>query len=117
MNQNLATWLAAHRLSDGLAGYWQANSTTVDSGARITVNSVSVSEGKLVPGSWETSEPEYDPSLHYANFVVIQDAEKRSSTWLQAAAERTFGHPQRIYRLGRYTVLAWRANLLSDLRR
>ena len=34
-NEPLAAWLAAHRLSAGLATYWQANSTTLDSGGRI----------------------------------------------------------------------------------
>ena len=29
-NQPLAAWLVAHQLTDGLAGYWQANSTTHD---------------------------------------------------------------------------------------
>ncbi len=115
MNRDLATWLAAHRLSDGLAGYWEANSTTVDSGGRITVSSVSVSGGKLVPGQWETSEPEYDPSLHYADFFVVKDTGTYASTWMLAAAERTFGHPRQTYRLGGYTVLVWQANLLSHL--
>jgi hypothetical protein len=117
MNQPLATWLVAHRLSDGLAGYWQANSTTVDSGARVTVSSVLVSGGKLVPDQWETSDRAYDPSRHYADFFVIQDDGTYADMWTLAAAERTFGSPQRTYRFGRYTVLTWHANLLSDLGR
>jgi hypothetical protein len=116
-NQSLATWLAAHHLSDGLAGYWQANSTTLDSGARIIVNSVLVSQGRLVPDNWEVSQPEYDPSRHYADFLVAHDAGTYSSASLQAAAERTFGHPRHIYHLGRYTILTWQANLLADLGR
>jgi hypothetical protein len=116
MNQSLATWLAAHRLTDGLGGYWQANSTTVDSGTRITVSSVSVSGGKVIPGSWETSRQEYESSMHYADFVVVQDGETDPPALLQAA-QFTFGHPQRIYRFGQYTVLAWRTNLLNQWRR
>ena len=114
MNQSLATWLAAHRLSGGLGGYWQANSTTLDSGSRITVSSVLVSGGKLVPGTWETSQQQYEAPQHYANFVVVQDDQPYPAQWLQAA-ELTFGHPQQIYRLGQYTVMAWRTNLLSHL--
>jgi hypothetical protein len=114
MNQSLATWLVAHRLSDGLGGYWQANSTTLDSGTRITVSSVSVSGGKVIPSSWETSEQQYESSLHYANFVVVQDGQT-DPTALRQAAQATFGHPQQVYRWGRYTVLAWHANLLTAL--
>jgi hypothetical protein len=116
-NQGLATWLAAHHLSDGLAGYWQANSTTLDSGARITVNSVLVSQGRLVPYAWEISQQEYDPSRHYADFLVAHDAGSYTSASLQAAAEHTFGRPRQIYHLGRYTILTWQANILSDLGR
>ena len=114
MNQSLATFLVAHRLGDGLGGYWQANSTTLDSGTRITVSSVSVSGGKVIPGSWETSEQQYESSLHYANFVVVQDGQTDPAA-LRQAAQATFGQPQQVYRWGPYTVLAWRANLLTDL--
>ena len=34
MSEPLATWLVAHGYSHGLAGYWQAGSTTLDAGAR-----------------------------------------------------------------------------------
>ncbi len=34
-NESLASWLVAHRLTDGLATYWQANSTTVDSHRQV----------------------------------------------------------------------------------
>ncbi len=114
MNQSLATWLVAHRLGDGLGGYWQANSTTLDSGTRITVSSVSVSGGKVIASSWETSAQQYESSLHYANFVVVQDGQTDPTALLQAA-QATFGHPQQVYRWGRYTVLAWHANLLTAL--
>jgi hypothetical protein len=93
---------------------WQANSTTLDSGARITVSSVLVSGGKVIPGNWETSQQEYEPLRHYADFVVVQDGETDPCALLETA-EREFRHPQRTYRAGRYTVLTWRANLLSYL--
>jgi hypothetical protein len=48
---------------------------------------------------------------------VAHDAGTYSSASLQAAAERTFGHPRHIYHLGRYTILTWQANLLPDLGR
>jgi hypothetical protein len=117
MNQPLATWLAAHGFGHGLGGYWQAGSTTLDAGARVSVSSVGRSRGRLVPGNWETSTPDYDPSRRYADFVVVQDSGTYSTRWLRAAAERTFGPPQRIYVVGRYTIMKWDDNLLTRLGR
>ncbi len=34
-NQALAGWLLAHHLHDGLAGYWQADSVTLESGGKV----------------------------------------------------------------------------------
>jgi hypothetical protein len=39
-NEPLAAWLTAHMLTDGLATYWQANSTNVDSHGRIILSAV-----------------------------------------------------------------------------
>jgi hypothetical protein len=113
-NQPLASWLVAHGLTDGLAGYWQASSTTVDSGGRVLVSGVTMGGGgRLVPYEWETDDSEYNPSLHYANFVVaggllpLPDA--------RSAALRTFGPPQRVYRYDGYLVMVWNTNLLTRL--
>jgi hypothetical protein len=55
----------------GLGGYWQAGSTTLDAGARVSVSSIGRSGGRLVPGHGETSTLDYDPSQRYADFVVV----------------------------------------------
>jgi hypothetical protein len=117
MNQPLATWLVAHGFSRGLGGYWQAGSTTLDAGARVSVSSVALSGGRLVPGNWETTTLDYDPSRHYADFVVVQDSGNYSTRELRAAAMSTFGPPDQIYVVGRYTIMTWRANLLRQLGR
>jgi hypothetical protein len=118
MNEPLATWLVAHRLSHGLAGYWQAGSTTLDAGARVSVSSVGHGRGgKVVPGHWETSTLGYDPSRQYADFVVVKNSGTYSTRWLRAAAERTFGPPRQTYVVGPYTIMTWHANLLAQLGR
>jgi hypothetical protein len=117
MNQPLATWLAVHGFGHGLGGYWQAGSTTLDDGARVSVSSVRRSGDRLAPGHWETSSLEYDPSRQYADFVVVQDSGTYSTRWLRAAAERAFGPPQQVYVVGRYTIMTWHANLLTHLGR
>jgi hypothetical protein len=118
MSEPLATWLVAHGYSHGLAGYWQAGSTTLDAGARVSVSSVGRGPGgRVVPGHWETSTLQYDPSRQYADFVVVKNSGTYSTRWLRGAAERTFGPPRQTYVVGPYTIMTWHANLLTRLGR
>jgi hypothetical protein len=118
MSEPLATWLVAHGYSHGLAGYWQAGSTTLDAGARVSVSSVGRGPGgRVVPGHWETSTLQYDPSRQYADFVVVKNSGTYSTRWLPGAAERTFGPPRQTYVVGPYTIMTWHANLLTRLGR
>ena len=118
MSEPLATWLVARGYSHGLAGYWQAGSTTLETGARVSVSSVGHGPGgRVVPGHWETSTLQYDPSRQYADFVVVKNSGTYSTRWLRGAAERTFGPPRQTYVVGPYTIMTWHANLLTRLGR
>ncbi|HMH36167.1 MAG TPA: hypothetical protein VK584_04450, partial [Streptosporangiaceae bacterium] len=118
MSEPLATWLVARGYSHGLAGYWQAGSTTLETGARVSVSSVGHGPGgRVVPGRWETSTLQYDPSRQYADFVVVKNSGTYSTRWLRGAAERTFGPPRQTYVVGPYTIMTWHANLLTRLGR
>ena len=112
-DQPLAAWLTAHRLTDGLANYWDANITTLDTGGRIQVSSVLVNHGKIVPGNWETVARAYDPGSYDARFFAVRDATARPS--VMAAARATFGPPAQTYRIPGYTIYVWSANLLPKL--
>ncbi len=115
-SQPLASWLAAHGLTRGLASYWQANSTTVASGGRVVVSAVVPDvRGHLVPYRWESDLASYDPARHYANFVVADGP----SVWpgMQLFAQLTFGRPARSYQADGYTILVWNTNVLARLDR
>ena len=113
-NQPLASWLVAHGLTDGLAAYWQANSTTLASGGRVHLSGVTVApDGEFVPYEWETDDAGYDPSRHDATFMVADGPAQLA--WMPSAAVRTFGLPQRIYRHDGYAVMVWDTNLLLRL--
>jgi hypothetical protein len=115
-NQSLAAWLVAHRLTSGLAGYWQANSTTVDSRRQVVLSAVTYgNHGRLVPDQWETDDANYDPAGHYADFVVAGGF--GALPGMQTRAELTFGRPARIYHADGYTVMVWDTNLLDKLGR
>jgi hypothetical protein len=101
-NQVAADWLAAHDLTFGLAGYWQADSITFDTDSRVIV-------APLIPGTatmyrWEAYAPWYDARSHYADFYITEA--------LSPAIERRFGRPARIYHFEQYTIMVWHKNLL-----
>jgi hypothetical protein len=114
VNQPLVAWLVRHGFRDGLAGYWEANSTTVASGGRVRVSAVTRTDnGKLTPYQWETNEQDFNPSLHYANFLVAGGPTPLREA--KASAELTFGPPQRVYQFDGYIVMVWDTNLLTEL--
>jgi hypothetical protein len=112
-NEPLATWLSGHGLRDGLAAYWQANSTTLDSGGQVLVSFAGTNGGRLAAASWETRQQDYDPRRHDATFVVAGGP--KGMPGMQAAAEATFGPPLRVYHADGYTILVWGTNLLRRL--
>ncbi len=113
-NQPLAAWLVAHQLTDGLAGYWQANSTTMTSRGQVDLSGVTVApDGDLVPYEWEADDAHYDPSLRDATFVVAGGPGQLPGA--QSAALRTFGRPDRVYSYDGYIIMVWNTNLLSRL--
>jgi hypothetical protein len=102
----LASWLVAHHLSYGLAGYWDSSSVTVDSGGRVTVRAVN--PATLTPALWMSDQTWYDPKLHDASFLVLDG----SPNPVPPAVRREFGAPARTYHVGQYTIFVWNANLL-----
>jgi len=118
----LTSFLAAHHLRYGLSGYWQADEITLATGGAIAVRDVQVNPHGLAPGLWESQESWYDPRLHDANFVLLFAGRpgflgEAGLTPFSAAAQiaDSFGRPAVAYRVGRYTVLVWRQNLLRRL--
>jgi len=113
-NEPLAAWLTAHGLTGGLATYWQANSTNVDSRGRLVLSAVVQDvRDRLVPYLWETDEATYDPARHYANFVVADGPSALPG--MKLSAQLTFGRPARIYQADGYTIMVWDKNLLTEL--
>jgi hypothetical protein len=112
-NSTLTSWLEAHGLRDGLAGYWQASSVTVGSSGRVTIRALSV--GALRPYLWLAKVSWYDPRSNYANFVVI-DTQPAYAGWVpRATIQKYEGPPARVYRTGPYLILVWDKNLLPGL--
>jgi hypothetical protein len=111
-NATLSSWLTAHSLRSGLAGYWQGTSVTLDSSGRIDmVSVVPVKSGRLAPRHWEADMRLTDWHTHSANFVVVVPG----GVITDGQAVRSFGKPASVYRYQGYTILVWRQNLLRRL--
>ncbi len=112
----LAGWLADHHLTYGLAGYWDANVTTLATGGRIQLLSVLASGGQITGDYWEVRTSWYDPRAHYANFIVLVPPPAGFGRYpTVASVRRTFGQPAQVYYVGQYTILVWDKNLLTVL--
>jgi hypothetical protein len=115
-NARLARWLAAHHLTHGLSGYWQAGSVTLDSSGTVTIRPLVNHFGGLVPYQWEASRSWFGWRSHDANFVVLDQQPGYFSYWSPAREFRTvFGPPATTYRTGPYTIMVWHQNLLAAL--
>ena len=113
-NVPLARWLTAHGYTDGLAGYWQASSTTVDSGGKTLVAPVTPSGSSVY--AWEADAAWYDPGTHRANFVVaVANPNGPLGGIAVSAGQQFFGPPAHTYRVDGYVIMVYRYNLLAKL--
>jgi hypothetical protein len=111
-NQPLASWLLAHRLTDGLGGYWQADSVTLDSGGKVTVAPIYGGS----PYVWEAKAGWFDPDGNDANFVVMVSGPAAQAVFARPPVIlRVFGQPAATYTFQQYTIMVWDKNLLTDL--
>jgi hypothetical protein len=111
-NSTLTSWLAAHHLTYGLAGYWQASSVTVSSDGRVAVRALGQS---MKPYLWLAKTSWYDPASHRATFIVIDTQARFANALPPAAIKRYFGAPVRTYHTGPYIIMVWAKNLLGSL--
>ena len=120
---DLAAWLPAHHLTDGLSGYRQANIVTLESGGAVTLRAVApTAGGRNRAYAWNASLGWFNPAGHAANFLVLTAARPPDTAGGSgisvAEATATFGLPARTYRYREYVILVWPRgeNLLARLR-
>jgi hypothetical protein len=116
-DQSLADWLVAHNFKYGLSTYFESNITTLDSGGRVHLVGVSWGADKSVPRLYQSEISWYDPTLHYANFIVNTGADKPQALIPPGDWIKAFGPPAKTYHDGPYTIMVWNKNLLADLGR
>jgi hypothetical protein len=115
-NQQLAEWLLAQNLTSGLAGYWDSDSISLDSGGRIRMAAVQVRPaGGLRPYRWESVDSWYDPRVSRANFVITAQDPAAGLVIPEQALTSWFGRPVRVHHAGQFTISVWNKNLLTRL--
>jgi hypothetical protein len=117
----LATWLQAHRLMYGIAGYWDASAVTVQSGDRVEVRAIALVYNNARPVrfgayDWETKASWYNASQHDATFVIAD----RPHSYLYddftvAVIEKYLPDPVATYHVAGHTILIYRTNLLKKV--
>jgi hypothetical protein len=116
-NQQIASWLEAHHLRSGLSGYWQSDVVTLTTGNRVRIAPLMIVGNVLAPYYHPTNSSWFDPRQSSADFVVLGPtfAEYGGFTDRKAVVA-TFGSPRHVYHVGRFEVLTYAKNLLTDLR-
>jgi hypothetical protein len=119
----LSAWLEAHGLRYGLAGYWDAWSTTVESDNQVQIRAIDLhphpDAPKMtvnIPG-WESNPLWYDPATYDATFAVadVHGSADGHPGYPLSAFEEAFGQPAARYRVDGWYVLVYRTNLLRKL--
>jgi hypothetical protein len=113
--QALANWLAGHHYAEGLAGYWQADATTVTSGGKVLVAPINDQATAVWP--WESSASWYEPSRHRVNFVVAvtDPGAGQGGGPSTTAVRKSFGRPIHQYQVAQYVIMVYDYDLLTRL--
>jgi hypothetical protein len=113
VNEALADWLVAHKLTSGLGGYWDANITRLASGGVVRIAPVVDfgSYGYL----WETKAAWFDPKVSSANFIIAHVQRLGSGYEFVNDAVDRYGKPAQEYHLGKTVVLVYHRNLLQSV--
>ena len=115
-NQQVAMWLEQHHFTYGLAGYWNAAAVTVETGDQVQVRPVRTYQASVVTANFQTESTWYDPTKHYANFVIWTPGHLCGDICLtRYGLTSTFGTPTRVVDVGTFEVLIYNRNLLQSV--
>ncbi len=90
----LSAWLEAHGLRYGVAGYWDASITTVESGNKVQLRAIDLHPHPDAPQwtvnipGWESNPLWYNPSTYDATFAVA-DVQRQRRRAPRVSGERS----------------------------
>lgn len=107
----LAAWLEDHHLTSGLAGYWESNITTLDTGGRVRL--VSTVGGGTTAQPYESDAKWFNPAKYQANFFVAYSASTDPSPVQPSVVRARYGTPAHVYHFEDYTIMVYDYNVLT----
>ena len=113
----LTSFLQAHGLRYGIAGYWEASVVSLQSSGTVGVRAVVVArrqhttKWEINAPWWEASSLWYNAARHDATFAVADV----HGQYPAVAFEQVFGRPAATYRVQNWLVLEYHENLLRHL--
>jgi hypothetical protein len=110
-SSQLAVWLEAHHLTSGLAGYWESNITTLDSGGRVRL--ASTVGGGTTAEEYESNATWYNPAISQVNFIVSYSRSTDASPVRPSVVQARYGTPAHVYHFEDYTIMVYDYNLLT----
>jgi hypothetical protein len=106
----------AHHLSYGLSGYGFGPSTTFASGGAVDLRQATWLPDRVTGGPEEWEKSWYDPSQHYANFVVAPVSPGSPDPFTEAQVTRIFGPPAHVYHVtSQFIIMTYNKNLLDHV--
>jgi hypothetical protein len=117
-DQALISWLGAHHLTTGLGTYAEGASYELGSHGTILIFVPEFGRDAVYfgPQLFEEKASDFDPRLHYANFVLSTSEDGPSFYINPAFAIRAFGKPAQIYHYSVWTIMTWNKNLLTEVK-
>jgi hypothetical protein len=111
--QALANWLAAHKLTSGLSGYWMANITTLDTGGKVHLAPL-ISQAKY-GYLWESKASWFNPDVSSANFIVATTQQTPGSAVSLKNVLFWYSKPAKIYQFQQFSILVYDRNVLATV--
>ena len=114
----LIRWLGSHHLTTGLGTYAEGASYDLGSHGTILIIVPNFGRDVAVRGLqlFEEKASDFDPRLHYANFVLSTSQDGPSFYVNPAFAIREFGKPAHTYHYSVWTIMTWNKNLLTQIK-
>jgi hypothetical protein len=113
VNQTLADWLVANRLTSGIGGYWDANATALASGGAVRI--APVNDGAAYGFLWESEAAWFNPAVSSANIIIAHTQRLDDGYVYVPAAIDRYGKPAKFYHFGKTLVLVYQRNLLRSV--
>lgn len=107
--RDVINFLAEHHMTNGYGNYWDASIMTAVSNGSVTVRPLYITSSNTISEYyWESNHNWYNKPAH---FIIFDD----TMGFTLQRIDQDFGKPQKVYRIGKYTIADWNTNITPKL--